>query len=75
MSALLAGTGVATGYHSVEVLQDMLASDTVVQLPGALALSAALVSIVVKEILYRMTISVADREHSAGKGRTKVFSF
>jgi cation diffusion facilitator family transporter len=59
---MLAGTGVAAGYHSVSAL---FTAPVVVDSGTSLyVLGAAVVSIGAKEVLYRATLKVAEQEHS-----------
>lgn len=62
LAAILVGTGVAIGMHSLHIIQDLIvqasaaaATAELVAAPTTLALGAAIISVIVKEALYHVT--------------------
>lgn len=68
ISTLLVSTGLATTYHSFLKIQAILTSDVAMApgTPSSLALSAAVVSLIMKEGLFRITMRVAKRSGNTG---------
>jgi len=63
ISGLLVGTGVGIGWHAIENMQ-LIMSGKGLGSPTGIALIGAIISIGVKEIIYRETIKVADKYDS-----------
>lgn len=75
LSIILAGTGLFIGYEGIKLL---ISGN--IQVPGTIALVAAAISIIAKEVMYRYTIKTADKINSismradAWHHRSDVFS-
>lgn len=75
LSIILAGTGLFIGYEGIKLL-----TSGNIQVPGTIALLAAVISIITKEVMYRYTIKTADKIKSismradAWHHRSDVFS-
>lgn len=61
LAVILAATGLGIGYKGI---QSITAKDTVITVPGALALVAAAVSIMTKELMFRYTKAAAKKINS-----------
>ena len=62
LAAALLVTGLAIGAEGVKKI--LSSGEQALEIPGALALGAAILSIIVKEVMYRVTVSAAKRIHS-----------
>lgn len=62
LALILAGTGVGIGWSGIQTIQN--ARNTAIQIPGLLALSAAVISIIIKEGMYWYTRSAAKQVNS-----------
>lgn len=64
LSLMLALTGVGIGFSGIQGLSEAFHGERIIPIPGILALSAALISIIIKEAMYRYTVVEAKKIRS-----------